>query len=164
MTPKPLKSQVVGFIACCIVTFTAAALGAIASATAGSFYQELTQPSWAPPAWLFGPVWSALYAMMAVSAWLVWRQPSGRKTKLALGIFLVQLATNALWSWLFFKWHLGALAFVEVLLLWCLIVANVVAFWRLQKVAAVLLLPYLIWVSFAAALCYTMWQLNPDVL
>jgi tryptophan-rich sensory protein len=79
-------------------------------------------------------------------------------------VFVAQLIANALWSWLFFAWQQGALAFVEVLLLWGLIVATVVAFWRLNVLAAVLLLPYLAWVTFAAALTFAVWQLNPDVL
>ncbi len=141
-----------------LAAFAAAAVGAIASVDAASFYAQLSQPSWAPPAWVFGPVWSMLYALMGVAAWLVWRSPGPRGT--ALGLFGAQLAANALWSWLFFAWHLGALAAVEVLILLVLIVATMAAFRRISRLAALLLVPYLLWVSFASALNAAVWWLN----
>jgi tryptophan-rich sensory protein len=147
-----------------LLTFAAAGLGAVASAEAGTFYAMLVRPGWAPPGWLFAPVWTLLYALMAVAAWLVWRAHGFAAALPALAVFVAQLIANALWSWLFFAWQQGALAFVEVLLLWGLIVATVVAFWRLNVLAAVLLLPYLAWVTFAAALTFAVWQRNPDVL
>ncbi len=147
-----------------MLTFAAAAIGAFASAQAGAFYAQLQQPVWAPPGWLFGPVWTVLYLMMAIAAWLVWRVHGFRRARVALGLFVLQLAANALWTWLFFVWHLGAFAFVEILLLWALIVATIVAFWRLLPVAAWLLVPYLAWVSFACALTLSTWQLNPTIL
>jgi tryptophan-rich sensory protein len=101
---------------------------------------------------------------MAVAVWLVWRAHGVSGARPALAAFSGQLAANALWSWLFFGWQEGALAFGEVLLLWGLIVVTVVAFWRLSVVAAVLLLPYLAWVTFASALTFVVWQLNPDSL
>jgi tryptophan-rich sensory protein len=159
-----MLQQAVGLVGWALVTFAAAAVGAIASADAGAFYAELALPSWAPPAWLFGPVWSALYALMAVSAWLVWRARGFAGARTALVLFIVQLAANALWSWLFFAWHRGALASAEVVILWCLIVATVVAFQRINVLAAVLLYPYLAWTTFAAALTFTVWRLNPGVL
>jgi tryptophan-rich sensory protein len=144
-----------------LVAFAAAALGAIASVDAGEFYLQLQRPAWAPPAWLFGPVWTVLYALMGVSAWLVWRR---RRFTSAHLLFLAQLAVNALWSWLFFAWKQGALAFIEALLLWLLIAATAAAFWRLHRAAALLLVPYLLWVSFAVALTYAVWQHNPALL
>lgn len=146
------------------VSYVAAALGAIASASAKSFYGQLAQPAWAPPSWLFGPVWTALYTLMGIAAWLVWRHGGFRRNAWPLGLFLVQLVVNALWSWLFFAWHHGALAFVDIVVLWLVLAATVVAFWRARPVAGVLLVPYLLWVSFAAALNYAVWQLNPAVL
>ena len=101
---------------------------------------------------------------MAIAAWLVWRVGGFRQAKVALGLFIVQLALNALWTWLFFGWQLGALAFVDITLLWGLIIATLVAFWRITPFAGALLVPYLLWVSFAAALNYAMWQLNPALL
>ncbi|BDS07241.1 tryptophan-rich sensory protein [Oceaniferula spumae] len=164
MAHRSLKSQIIGLVGWFMAAFTAAGLGAIATSSAGEFYGSLTHPAWAPPAWLFGPVWSLLYGMMAVAAWLVWRRHGFQNASKALWIFGVQLIVNALWSWLFFRWHLGALAFAEIVLLWLLIVVNIVAFWRLHKVSALLLLPYLAWVSFATALAFTMWRLNPELL
>ena len=157
-------NQFVGLAGWLALTFLAAAIGAVASAQAGAFYGQLVRPSWAPPGWLFGPVWSALYVLMAVAAWLVWRQSSRRRVAIALGLFVVQLAANALWSWLFFVWNQGAWAFVEVLLLWVLIALTVASFFRLSVLAAALLLPYLAWVTFAAALTWATWRLNPAVL
>jgi tryptophan-rich sensory protein len=156
--------RVLGFIGWALVTFAAAALGAIASASAPEFYAELARPSWAPPAWLFGPVWSVLYALMAVAAWLVWRARGFAGARAALILFVVQLAANALWSWLFFAWQRGALAFAEVLILDCLILATIVSFQRVSAVAAVLLYPYLAWCLFASALTFAVWRLNPALL
>lgn len=147
-----------------VLTFSAAAIGAIASAQAGVFYAELVRPPWAPPGWLFGPVWTVLYALMGVSAWLVWRKHGFASAQVAWGFFLAQLVANALWSWLFFAWHQGALALADVVLLWGLIVATMVAFARLDKPAALLLVPYLVWVAFAAVLNLALWRLNPGLL
>ena len=162
MMPRSLSSQLVGLLAWLLGAFAAGAVGAIASVDAASFYGQLSKPSWAPPAAVFGPVWSALYALMGVAAWLVWRSagPKG----LALRLFGAQLAANALWSWLFFAWHRGALAAVEVLVLLALIVATVVVFWRTSRLAALLLLPYLFWVSFASVLTWAVWRSNPGLL
>jgi tryptophan-rich sensory protein len=162
MKPRSLPSQFVGLLGSLLVAFAAAAVGAIASVDAASFYAQLSKPSWAPPASVFGPVWSALYLLMGVSAWLVWRS-SGSK-KVALALFGVQLAANALWSWLFFAWHRGALATVEVLVLLALVVCTAAAFWRSSRLAAVLLVPYLLWVSFASLLTWSVWQSNPNLL
>ena len=158
------RKQILGLAGWLIVSFIAAGMGAAASVQAGPFYAQLVRPDWAPPAWVFGPVWTALYVLMGVAAWLVWRAGGFRAARSALTLFLVQLAANALWSWLFFAWHLGALAFADVLLLWVLIVATLIAFWRIRPLAGALLLPYLLWVSFASALNYSVWQLNPQVL
>jgi tryptophan-rich sensory protein len=162
--PVSVSKKAMGLLGWLLLTFAAAAVGAIASATAGTFYAELTRPSWAPPGWLFGPVWSVLYALMAVSAWLVWRARGFAGARGSLILFIVQLAANAFWSWLFFTWHKGGPAFLEVLLLWFLILVTVVAFWRTSRVAAALLLPYLAWVTFASALTFAIWRLNPELL
>ncbi len=159
-----LPKQIVGLVAWLIVSFTAAVIGGAASIQAGPFYSQLVRPEWAPPSSIFGPVWTVLYALMGIAAWLVWRAGDFRATKLPLTLFLVQLALNALWSWLFFGWHHGALAFAGILLLWALIVATLIAFWSIRRLAGALLVPYLLWVSFASALNYAVWQLNPQVL
>lgn len=158
------RQQVLGLIGWFLVSFATSAIGAIASIQAKAFYGQLSQPAWAPPAWLFGPVWTALFAMMAIAAWLVWRAGGFRANRIALSFFLAQLAFNALWSWLFFVWQHGALAFVEILFLWALIAATLVSFWRLSPLSGALLIPYLLWVSFASALNFSLWQLNPQVL
>lgn len=162
--PLTKTRQVLGLLGWLLAAFAAAAVGGFASASAPDFYRELARPSWAPPGWLFGPVWSVLYALMGIAAWLVWRARGFAAARGALVLFIVQLAVNALWTWLFFVWRQGGLALAEILLLWALIVATMVLFWRVSKVAAALLLPYLAWVSFASALTYATWRLNPGLL
>ena len=154
----------VGLIGWMLVVFAAAAVGALSTRRARDFYAGLVKPSWAPPGWLFGPVWTVLYLLMAMAAWLVWRTAGWSGAALALSLFLAQLACNALWSWLFFAWRRGALAFAEIILLLALIVATVVAFYQVQTLAAVLLLPYLAWVAFATALTLVVWRANVDQL
>ena len=162
MTTRSLPSQVVGLLGWLAAAFAAGAVGGAATAGAPSFYARLSRPSWAPPAWVFGPVWSTLFVLMGVAAWLVWRSPGSRRT--ALGLFGVQLVANALWSWLFFAWHRGALAMGEILVLLALIAATGVAFWRIRRVAGLLLLPYLLWVGFASVLTWALWRSNPGLL
>jgi tryptophan-rich sensory protein len=152
----------VGLLAWLLAAFAAGAVGAVASVGAASFYALLSKPSWAPPAGVFGPVWTALYALMGVAAWLVWRERGARGTPLRW--FGALLAANALWPWLFFAWHLGAAAAVEVLILLALIVATVIAFSRTSRLAALLLLPYLAWVGFASLLTWAVWRSNPGLL
>ncbi|MDE2604902.1 MAG: tryptophan-rich sensory protein [Burkholderiales bacterium] len=144
------------------LVIAAGALGALASREAASFYAQLSRPSWAPPAGIFGPVWTALYLMMGVAAWRVATALAQRQPGLAL--FLAQLAANVLWSWLFFAWHLGGVAFADILLLDALVIATIVAFWRADRAAAALLLPYLGWIGFATALNWVVWQGNPALL
>ena len=156
--------QVIGLVGWLLLSFAAAAIGALASVQAADFYRQLAQPSWAPPASVFGPVWSVLYVLMGVAAWLAWRDGGWHRQRGVLVLFVLQLAVNALWSWLFFGWHRGALAFADIVLLWLLIVATVIGFLRVRPLAGALLLPYLGWVSFATALNFAVWQLNPQIL
>ncbi len=146
-----------GWLLACYLT---AAVGSVAGGP-GPWYQALDKPSFNPPSWVFGPVWTVLYAMMAVAAWLVWRRRGvgGRRTVLAL--FVVHLVLNAAWSWLFFGVQRPDLAFAEIVVLWAAILALVLLFWRIRPLAGALLLPYLAWVTFAAFLNYTLWQMNP---
>ncbi len=146
------------------LTYVAAAVGGIASATAAGFYAELERPAWAPPPWLFGPVWTALYVMMGVAAWLVWRRAGWRGARGALLLYAAQLVLNALWTWLFFRWRNGGWAFLEVLVLWDAVALTAWAFRRVRPIAAALLLPYLAWVTFAAALTWAVWRRNPALL
>ena len=161
---RSVKTQVFGLLGWLAASFVAGGIGAIASAGAGAFYGQLSKPTWAPPAWLFGPVWSVLYVLIGVAAWLVWRKHGFRLASTALLLFGAQLLANALWTWLFFIWHLGAIALAEIIVLWLLIGATVLAFWRLERLAAIMLLPYFAWVSFASALTLSLWRLNPTAL
>jgi tryptophan-rich sensory protein len=149
-------------ILCLLLTYAAEGVGAIASIHAAAFYASLAQPRWAPPPWLFGPVWTLLYTLMAVALWRVVRSAQAHAT--ATAVFLVQLVINALWSWLFFRWHLGAVSFGWIVLLLAMIAATLGAFWRISRIAAILLLPYLGWVLFATLLSWTLWRANPAAL
>lgn len=161
---QPAWRQALGLVGWLALAFAAAAIGAVASANAGAFYAELARPAWAPPGWLFAPVWSTLYTLMGISAWLVWRARGFEGARSALSVFIAQLGVNALWSWLFFVWHRGGLAFVDAVLLCCLIGATIVLFRRISTLASLLLLPYLAWVAFASVLTLSVWRLNPGVL
>lgn len=147
-----------------LVTFAAGGLGAIASIDAAEFYLQLARPDWAPPAGVFGPVWTALYCLIGISAWLVWRERRLESGSTPYVLFFAQLTANALWTWLFFAWHRGQWAFIEILLLIALIIATMVSFKAIKPLAAWLLVPYLGWVCFASALTFAVWQRNPGVL
>ena len=164
MSKQTVLSQVIGLAGWLGVTFAAAAIGAFASADAGTFYAQLVRPVWAPPASAFGPVWSTLYLLMGIAAWLVWRERGAPRLGVALTLFMAQLCANALWTWLFFAWRHGAFAFVGVLVLLALIAATITAFWRIRRLAGVLMLPYLAWVCLASALTWSVWKNNPRVL
>ncbi|GAU07628.1 TspO/MBR family protein [Desulfoplanes formicivorans] len=164
MKPASRTKQLIGLVGWLAVCFAASAIGAWATMQAGSFYTPLIQPAWAPPSWLFGPVWTVLYALMALAAWMVWCSGGFSVQGVALWFFLGQLLPNALWSWIFFTWHLGLLAFADIVLLWLLIAVTLVLFWRVRPLAGALLIPYLLWVGFAAFLNYALWQLNPTIL
>ena len=151
-------------VAWIVASLAAGAVGGVASAGAAGFYAELARPAWAPPGWLFGPVWTALYVLMGIAAWLVWRERGWAGARGALLLFAAQLACNALWTWLFFAWRRGGLALAEIVVLAALIVATMVAFARVRTLAAVLLAPYLAWVLFAAALTASVWRRNPGLL
>lgn len=157
--------QILMLLASLAVVSLVAAAGGVAAASAQSFYAGLIKPEWAPPAWLFGPVWTALYLMMAVAAWLVWRS-AGSVAAAADALLLhgVQLLLNGLWSWLFFVWQLGALSVVEIVLLWLALWFTLLRFSAHNRLAGALLLPYLLWVSFATVLTVACWHLNPDIL
>ena len=162
--PVSVVKQVFDLAGWLLLTFLAGFVGAVASIHAAEFYGQLSRPAWAPPASVFGPVWTLLYALMGIAAWLVWRERGEHRVRGVLGVYVAQLLANALWSWLFFAWHRGAWAFGEILVLWVLIAATVIGFWRVRRLAAVLLLPYLAWVTFAIALCHATWRMNPQAL
>nr|WP_320133728.1 TspO/MBR family protein [uncultured Holophaga sp.] len=151
-----------GYLGWVGVTFLAALVGSVAAAGAPDFYRQLRQPVWAPPGWLFGPVWTALYLLMGLGAGLIWTQGAGRRWPLRL--YLAQLVLNAAWTWLFFFGHLGGAAFAEILLLWLVLTGTLVAFWRSRPLAGFLLVPGLVWISYAAVLAWSAWRLNPGLL
>jgi tryptophan-rich sensory protein len=157
--PMSRSKTVLGLIGWLLLCFAAASLGALFMP--GAWYAGLNKPPWNPPAWIFGPVWSALYTMMAVAAWLVWQRGGVAAQRRPLGLFLAQLVLNAAWTPLFFGLHRPGVAFAEIFLLWLAIAASLVAFRPVSRVAAWLLVPYLAWVSFAAMLNGTLWRLNP---
>jgi translocator protein len=126
----------------------------------GEWYARLVKPSWTPPSSVFAPVWSTLYILMGVAAWLVWRRVGFAGAPVALALFGFQLVLNALWSYLFFGIHQPAIAFVDIVVLWLAILATTIGFWRVSVPAGVLLLPYLCWVTLASALNLQLWRLN----
>lgn len=136
-----------------------AVLGGLASASAGAEYQRLEQPSWAPPSWLFGPVWTVLYLTMAVAAWVVWRSRDPQR-KPALIVYGIQLVLNLAWTPLFFGLELRQIALVDIVVLDIAIVATIVLFMRVRRIAGLVLIPYLAWGLFATALNYSIWSLN----
>jgi translocator protein len=156
--------KIFGLVGWLLLSFVAAAVGALASIQARTFYELQAKPDWAPPAGIFGPAWTVLYAMMGIAAWLVWRRGGWAAQRLPLMLFVAQLVLNAAWSWLFFVWRIGGAAFGDIVLLWLLIAATLACFWRVRMVAGALLIPYLAWVGFAAALNYSLWRLNPQTL
>lgn len=159
-----MTSSLIGLVGWVLATLAAGAVGALSTRNAREFYGGLVKPAWAPPGWLFGPVWTVLYLLMAVAAWLVWRRAGWSGARTALWLFLAQLVLNALWSWIFFSWHRGALAFAEILVLLVLIAATMHGFARVHRLPALLLVPYLLWVAFASALTYAIWRGNPQQL
>ena len=126
----------------------------------GDWYAGLNKPLWTPPSAVFAPVWSALYVMMGVAAWLVWRRGGLTAVAVPLALFGIQLALNVAWSAIFFGLRRPGWAFVEIVALWALILATVIAFRRISPTAGYLLLPYLAWVTFAAALNLAIWRAN----
>jgi tryptophan-rich sensory protein len=147
-----------------VSSFGTGFLGSFATARGLPFwYQTLTKPSWNPPNWLFGPVWTLLYLLMGIAAWQIWSasrtEGHGLRTS-ALALYFCQLLLNALWSWLFFGWQLVAVAFWEIVLLELAIVAMTWLFFKIRPRAGWMLVPYLLWVLFAASLNFAIWRLN----
>jgi translocator protein len=158
--PQPLRDWVVLaiFIVLC---FAAAGGGSLVTIPAiDGWYASLQKPAWTPPNWVFGPVWSLLYLAMATAAWLGWRERAQVTTTPALLLFGIQLILNVLWSFLFFSWQRPGVALIEILFLWAAIFATLLTFSHFSTVAACLFVPYLIWVSFAVALNFSIWRLN----
>jgi benzodiazapine receptor len=145
-----------GFIVACFVTATAGA-----AFRPGAWYERLAKPSWRPPNRLFAPVWTVLYVMIGVAGWLVWREAGFGGAQLAFTFYAAQLLLNAAWTPLFFGLHRPDLALVDIALLWLSIAATILSFAAIHTGAALLLVPYLAWVSFATALNFAIWRMNP---
>ncbi len=156
--PARMRGQWLALPVWLALSFSAALMGGLFPP--GEWYAALRKPAWNPPGWVFGPVWSALYTMMAVAAWLVWRRGGFAVHYRPLTWFLTQLALNAAWTPLFFGLHWPGVAFAEIVLLWLAIGATLVEFGRVNRIAAWLLAPYLVWVSFASGLNFVLWRLN----
>ena len=154
-------TDALGLIAAVLICSLAAAVGGAATAGAvRTWYPTLRKPTWNPPARLFGPVWSVLYLMMAVAVWLIWRVRDTADVRLALWLFAAQLALNVLWSVVFFGLRRPGTALVDIVVLWFAIAFTTVAFWPIDPIGSVLLLPYLAWVTFAAVLNWSIVRLN----
>jgi len=149
-----------GLVVCLMLAFAAGWVGS--RYMPGAWYAALTKPSWTPPNAIFGPVWSLLYVLMAVAAWLVWRSGGFGRAGAALALFGVQLVLNALWSYLFFGVHRPDIAFVDIVALWVAILIVTVLFWRQTRTAGALMLPYLVWVGFAGCLNFALWRMNTN--
>jgi len=150
--------SLLGFLFFLIISFSAALPGAFFMP--GEWYKTLAKPSFNPPGWIFGPVWTILYTVMAIAAWLVWRKSGFRKAATAIIVFLFQLVLNALWTVLFFGMHSPKHAFIDITCLWVAILATAAAFWNHSKPAGLLMVPYLLWVSFAMLLNFFLWRMN----
>lgn len=146
-----------GLVVFAAAVIAVAVVGSFAAADAGQQYLSLRRPSWAPPSWLFGPVWALLYLLIALSGWLVWRRTGLGKE---MAVYAAQLILNAAWTPLFFGGDRFGLAFADIAVLWVLIGVTIAVFWPVSKPAAWMLVPYWAWVSFAAALNFAVWQLN----
>jgi|SRR5690625_4661373 len=156
---QPNSQHLAAFLVSLVLVIIVAALGGMASVDAAADYGKLAQPDWAPPSYLFGPVWSGLYLLMALAVWLVWRVASRWKSP-AIIAYGVQLVLNLLWSPLFFGLGWRGLALVDILLLDVAVAVTIAAFWKVHRAAAVMMLPYFGWILFGTALNYSVWSLN----
>ncbi len=156
-----MSNIVKGIIAIAIPLLIGATSGFFTVTGVDSWYQTINKPSWNPPNWIFGPVWTTLYVMMGIALFLVWKEDiSTELKKIAIAFFIVQLILNFFWSFIFFNQQQPGWALVEIIVMWFFILLTIFAFAQVNKTAAWLLVPYISWVSFATILNYTIWQLN----
>ena len=154
--------NILGLVGWLVVSFIAAWIGS--RYMPGAWYASLAKPSWNPPNSVFGPVWTVLYVLMGIAAWLVWRKAGFSGAGAALTLFVLQLALNALWSYLFFGRHRPDWAFFDIVALWAVILIVMVLFWRVDRIAGGLMAPYLVWVTFASYLNFALWRLNAGLM
>jgi tryptophan-rich sensory protein len=156
-----IKQKILPLMSFILITFIAAFIGSLfTTPSIASWYRNLNKPSFAPPNFLFAPVWTILFFLMAIAAFLVWQNKNNPQAKKALIFYFVQLAFNSLWSIIFFGLHNPGVAFLEIIILWLLILLTLIKFYKIQKIAGLLLVPYLLWVSFASFLNLFVWLLN----
>ena len=141
-----------------VISFIPALLGSMFRPDA--WYEGLVKPALNPPNWIFGPVWTCLYAIMGISAWIVWLQRQTVPVQAAFVLFGIQLLLNGFWTYIFFGLKNPGFAFAEILMLWVAIACTLAAFWQKSRSAGLLLIPYLLWVSFAVYLNFELWRLN----
>jgi len=154
-------AAIIKLIITCILCLSAGWAGSLSTGSNSNWYQNLNKPSFNPPDWVFGPVWTALYIMMGISAFLIWQKGlNNNAVKIALLFFIIQLILNAIWTPLFFGLKSPILAFTEIILLWFGISLTIVKFYTLSKPASFLLIPYILWVTFAAFLNFSIVLLN----
>jgi translocator protein len=154
-------AQVWGLVVSIIVCFGVAWVGShFTVPSIGNWYSNLNKPVWNPPGWIFGPVWTVLYLLMAVAAWLVWRRFGLSGAAVPLAIFAVQLVLNLAWSIIFFGRNNIGMALADIVLLWLAIILTILAFRQSNALAAWLLIPYLVWVTFASVLNFSIWNMN----
>jgi len=154
------RHKIIAFVVFVVVCYAAAAIGGLATAgSVSSWFQTLKRPSFQPPDWVFGPIWTLLYGLMAVAAWLVYLKV-GRLRSAPMMLFAIQLVLNVAWSVIFFGLHRPGLAVIDIALLLAAILATAIAFWRVSRPAGALMLPYLGWVMFASVLNVSIWRLN----
>lgn len=152
MSPRSTSQKWLGLLAWILIAFMPAAAAVFLDT--GLWYTALNRPAWTPPSWVFGPVWTLLYLLMGIAAWRVWVRHGfhDRRARIALVLFLVHLIFNAAWTWLFFGLHMLTAAAIEIIILWAMILFLTTLFWKHDRIAGALLLPYLLWVTYAATL------------
>lgn len=154
--------QIIRLLLFLLISFAAGGIGSLFTAPAvvsGGWYSTLMKPPWTPPNWLFAPVWSTLYLLMGIAGWLVWRKAGGLRTAAApMTLFALQLVLNTAWSIIFFGLHQLGLAVLDSALLWFFILLTLISFWQVLPLAGALLLPYLLWVSYATALTVAIYR------
>ncbi|MFA4999610.1 MAG: TspO/MBR family protein [Parcubacteria group bacterium] len=155
-------SNALKLIVTIVISELAGIIGSIfTTPSIASWYADLVKPELAPPNWIFAPVWTTLFALMGIAAFLIWKKGlNHRNVKIALGIFISQLVLNMLWSIIFFGLHSPIGAFIEIIFLWLAIIITIVSFAKISRTAAWLLVPYILWVSFAGYLNFMIWVLN----
>lgn len=155
------RRDLAGLAGFLLLSLAVSALGGLATATSvATWYPTLAKPPFNPPDWIFAPVWTTLYVLMAFAAWRIWRMPASKRRSQALVAYLIQLALNVVWSVLFFSCQAIGMALAEIIVLLAATIVTLVLFWRLNRLAGVLLLPYPVWVAFATVLNVSLWMLN----